>query len=200
VNFTGYACTNCHWMEANMFTRPEIAAALNGFVLVDLYTDGTDAASDANGKLELAKFQTAAEPFYAIMDPDEKVIATSAGVTRDPQEFLEILKKGAGGRGPGAGGGERDLGSFGAGCGGRGPRAGQTGFGFVWSTAAVGLVCSGWRSDWVRLVFRPRQLDSRATTARRSGKRGLRNSARDCPPDLRVSTETRPSPQFDWGK
>ena len=104
VNFTGYACTNCHWMEANMFTRPEIAAALNGFVLVDLYTDGTDAASDANGKLELAKFQTAAEPFYAIMDPDEKVMATSAGVTRDPQEFLAFLKKGAGGRGPGAGG------------------------------------------------------------------------------------------------
>ncbi len=26
VNFTGYACTNCHWMKANMFTRPEIAA------------------------------------------------------------------------------------------------------------------------------------------------------------------------------
>ena len=27
VNFTGYACTNCHWMKANMFTRPEIAGA-----------------------------------------------------------------------------------------------------------------------------------------------------------------------------
>jgi thiol:disulfide interchange protein DsbD len=95
VNFTGYACTNCHWMEANMLTRPEIAAALNGFVLVDLYTDGTDAASDANGQLELARFQTSAEPFYAIMDAGEKVIATSAGVTRDPQEFLAFLKKGA---------------------------------------------------------------------------------------------------------
>ena len=22
VNFTGYACTNCHWMKANMFPRP----------------------------------------------------------------------------------------------------------------------------------------------------------------------------------
>src|ERR1035437_9604446 len=38
VNFTGYACTNCHWMKANMFTRPEIAAALKDFVLVELYT------------------------------------------------------------------------------------------------------------------------------------------------------------------
>jgi thiol:disulfide interchange protein DsbD len=103
VNFTGYACTNCHWMEANVLTRPEIAAALNGFVLVDLYTDGTDAASDANGKIELQKFQTAAEPFYAIMDADERVIATSAGVTRDPKEFLAFLKKGAGGQGLGAG-------------------------------------------------------------------------------------------------
>ncbi len=44
VNFTGYACTNCHWMEANMFPRPEIASALKEFVLVNLYTDGTDKA------------------------------------------------------------------------------------------------------------------------------------------------------------
>jgi len=99
VNFTGYACANCHWMEANIFPRPEIAAALGQYVLVELYTDGTDAASDANGKLELAKFQTSAEPFYAIMDADEKVIATSAGVTRDAQVFLTFLKKGATGAG-----------------------------------------------------------------------------------------------------
>ncbi|HUP04898.1 MAG TPA: cytochrome c biogenesis protein CcdA [Bryobacteraceae bacterium] len=95
VNFTGYACANCHWMEANMFPRAEIAAALGQYVLVDLYTDGTDAASDANGKLELDKFQTSAEPFYAIMDADEKVIATSAGATRDPQAFLAFLNKGS---------------------------------------------------------------------------------------------------------
>jgi thiol:disulfide interchange protein len=94
VNFTGYACANCHWMKANMFTRPEIAAALGGFVLVDLYADGTDAASEENQKLELAKFNTIAEPFYAIMDPDEKVIATFDRLTRDPQEFLGFLRKG----------------------------------------------------------------------------------------------------------
>ena len=27
VNFTGYACTNCHWMKANMFTRPRNCGA-----------------------------------------------------------------------------------------------------------------------------------------------------------------------------
>jgi len=95
VNFTGYACANCHWMKANMFTRPEIAAALGNFVLVDLYADGTDQASDDNQKLELAKFKTVAEPFYAILDPDEKVVATFDGLTRDPVAYLAFLEKGA---------------------------------------------------------------------------------------------------------
>ncbi|MGH9658823.1 MAG: cytochrome c biogenesis protein CcdA, partial [Bryobacteraceae bacterium] len=46
VSFTGYACTNCHWMKANMFPRAEIREALNGFVLVELYTDGADGSSE----------------------------------------------------------------------------------------------------------------------------------------------------------
>lgn len=95
VNFTGIACANCHWMEANMFPRPEIADALRGFVLAELYTDRGDAVSDANAKLEDSKFQTVAEPFYAILDPDEHVIATFAGRTGDAGEFLAFLRKGA---------------------------------------------------------------------------------------------------------
>ena len=109
VSFTGYACTNCHWMKANMLSRPEIAAALQNFVLLELYTDGTDAASEANAKIELAKFQTSAIPLYAILDPDEKVIASSAGVTRDAKAYLAFLEKGAGGQGPVSGGQGLDL-------------------------------------------------------------------------------------------
>jgi thiol-disulfide isomerase/thioredoxin len=56
---------------------------------------GTDAASEENQKLELEKFKTVAEPFYAIMDPDEKVVATFPGLTKDPQEFQAFLQKGA---------------------------------------------------------------------------------------------------------
>ena len=78
LNFTGYACTNCHWMKANMFTRPEIAAALNQYVLVELFTDSLDAKAEENQKIQDSKFQTIAIPFYAILDPDEKVIASSA--------------------------------------------------------------------------------------------------------------------------
>jgi thiol-disulfide isomerase/thioredoxin len=93
VNFTGYACTNCHWMKANMFTRPEIAAVMKNFVLVELYTDGTDAESEANQKIQLAKFNTVAIPFYAIVDPDEKVLATFPGSTGNSAEFLAFLNK-----------------------------------------------------------------------------------------------------------
>jgi thiol:disulfide interchange protein DsbD len=95
VSFTGYFCANCHWMKANMFPRPEIASALQSFVLVELYADGTDAASDENQKLELAMFKSVAQPYYAIVDPDEKVIATFDSATRDPAEFLAFLKKGS---------------------------------------------------------------------------------------------------------
>ena len=94
VNFTGYACTNCHWMKANMFTRPEIAGALQNFVLVELYTDGTDAASLANQELEDSKFHTPAIPYYAILDADGNAVATSGGLTRDAGVYLAFLQKG----------------------------------------------------------------------------------------------------------
>jgi thiol:disulfide interchange protein len=92
VAFTGYACTNCHWMKANLFPRPEIAAALQNFVLVELYTDGTDAASARNQALENTKFSSVAIPYYAILDADERVLAAFPGLTRDAGEFLRFLR------------------------------------------------------------------------------------------------------------
>jgi thiol:disulfide interchange protein len=97
INFTGYACTNCHWMKANMFTRPEIAAVVKDLIVVDLYTDGTDDESEKNQKLEDQKFGTASIPFYAIVDSKQNVVATFPQLTRNPQEFLSFLStKGVG--------------------------------------------------------------------------------------------------------
>ena len=93
VNFTGYACTNCHWMKANMFPRPEISGALSNFILVELYTDGTDEVSEANQKMQEDMFSTVAIPFYAILTPQGKVLASFAGLTRNPQEFLAFIGK-----------------------------------------------------------------------------------------------------------
>lgn len=92
VSFTGYACTNCHWMKANMFTRPEVAAALKDFILVELYTDGTDPASEENQRLQESRFQTVAIPFYAILDGEERIIASFAGLTKNVSQFVAFLK------------------------------------------------------------------------------------------------------------
>lgn len=74
-----------------MFTRAEIRSAMQGFVPVDLYTDGTDEVSVRNQAFEEKTFGTIAIPYYAIFDPDGKVLASFPGLTRNPQEFLAFL-------------------------------------------------------------------------------------------------------------
>ena len=74
-----------------MFTRSEIRSAMQGFVLVELYTDGTDERSRLNEEFEEKTFGTVAIPYYAIFDADGKVVASFPGLTRNPQEFLAFL-------------------------------------------------------------------------------------------------------------
>lgn len=75
-----------------MFTRPEIQTALKNLVIVDLYTDGTDAASQKNAYFEDKKFNTASIPFYALVDADHNTIATFPQLTRNTKEFLAFLE------------------------------------------------------------------------------------------------------------
>jgi thiol:disulfide interchange protein len=96
VNFTGYTCTNCHWMKANMFPKPEVASALNELVLVELYTDGTAKINEENQALEEQKFATTSMPFFVIMNADEKVIAKFPSSTRSTEEFLAFLRSARG--------------------------------------------------------------------------------------------------------
>src|ERR1035438_2755149 len=92
IDFTGYACANCHWMRANILSRPEIAAVLKDFVLLELYTDGTDPASEANAKLQLDKFGTVEQPYYVILDAGEKPVARFPGRTTDAAAYLKFLR------------------------------------------------------------------------------------------------------------
>ncbi len=91
VTFTGYACTNCHWMKANIFPRPEIASAVKDMILLELYTDGTDEVSRQNQELQDKTFNTVAIPYYAVMNGDGKVLASFPGLTRNAAEFLAFL-------------------------------------------------------------------------------------------------------------
>ena len=91
VSFTGYACSNCKWMKANMFTRPEVGELIRDFVLVELYTDGLDEASERHQAYQVERFRSSSIPFYALIRPDGSVAATFSGQTRDVQEFRKFL-------------------------------------------------------------------------------------------------------------
>ncbi|MEZ5307529.1 MAG: cytochrome c biogenesis protein CcdA [Pyrinomonadaceae bacterium] len=92
VDFTGYTCTNCRWMEANMFTQPEVKREMEKYVLVSLYTDGDGEIYTRQQAYQEENFKTVALPFYAILDAGGNPVRTFPGLTRDKSEFLEFLK------------------------------------------------------------------------------------------------------------
>lgn len=94
VDFTGYTCTNCRWMEANIFNRPDVGAELGQFVLARLYTDGDGEMYERQQSFQEKTFGTVALPLYAVVDSDGKVRATFSGLTRDPAEFIAFLHRG----------------------------------------------------------------------------------------------------------
>jgi thiol:disulfide interchange protein DsbD len=93
VDFTGYTCTNCRWMEANMFPRPEISKELEKYVRVRLYTDGAGELFQNQQKFRQAKYGTVALPYYAVVTGDGVSVSTFPGLTRNAAEFLDFLQK-----------------------------------------------------------------------------------------------------------
>ena len=93
VDFTGYTCTNCRWMEANVFPKKEVEAELSKYVLARLYTDGDGAVYEKQQQFQEQTFRTVALPFYAILDGDGKTVATFPGLTRNVPEFVDFLKR-----------------------------------------------------------------------------------------------------------
>ena len=80
-------------MKANMFTRPEIAQTMSNFVLVELYTDGTDAASDSQSTTagirssKPSRFRSTRSSM-----PTSVSSPSSPGLTRKPTDFLAFLQ------------------------------------------------------------------------------------------------------------
>ena len=94
IDFTGYTCTNCRWMEANIFALPRVKELLREYTLVRLYTDGGKPEHEANLQMEKERFRTIALPLYALMTPDDQIIDTFPGLTRNEDEFISFLERG----------------------------------------------------------------------------------------------------------
>ncbi len=93
IDFTGYTCTNCRWMEINIFEEEDVKLIFEDFILVKLYTDGKEDIHKKNRKLEIDRFGTAALPYYVILSPDDKILGTFPGMDTNKDNFIEFLNK-----------------------------------------------------------------------------------------------------------
>lgn len=92
VDFTGYTCTNCRWMEANMFPRPVVQTALARYERARLYTDGDGAMYAAQQRMQERITGSVALPYYVILDETGTIQRSFLGMTRDEDEFLAFLQ------------------------------------------------------------------------------------------------------------
>ena len=113
IDFTGYACVNCRRMEENVWTRDEIKKIMTEkFILVSLYVDdkkklpaskqftyktkeGIDkeiiTIGDKWATFETENFRNNAQPLYAILNGDEKLMNNPVGFTPSIKEYKAWL-------------------------------------------------------------------------------------------------------------
>lgn len=91
IDFTGFACTNCRWMEKKMFPKNSVQTRFEKMVLVQLFTDRKEEPYITNQNL-MRGYGTVANPLYVILKPDGTFVGQSA-YTRDEQAFLSFLDK-----------------------------------------------------------------------------------------------------------
>ena len=93
LDFTGYTCTNCRWMEINIFEQKEVVELFDKFILVKLYTDGREEKHKRYRELEINRFKTSALPYYVVLNQNDEEILTFPGYNTDVELFKNFLKK-----------------------------------------------------------------------------------------------------------
>ncbi|MCA8911516.1 MAG: thioredoxin family protein [Planctomycetes bacterium] len=97
IDFTGRICSNCRWVETNIFPRKPVSEMLAGdFVLCQQYTDIGDKKAVAN--YEKYGQGEKGVPMYVIVDADgkqlEKFVPPQFINSLTPDEFGEFMKRG----------------------------------------------------------------------------------------------------------
>ncbi|WP_200975091.1 cytochrome c biogenesis protein CcdA [Echinicola sp. 20G] len=112
IDFTGHGCVNCREMEAKVWSHPEVLSRLkNDFVMVALYVDERTELPESdwytstydnkvkktigkqNSDFQITKFNNNAQPYYVILDHEEKMLVRPKAYDTDPQNFVDFLDK-----------------------------------------------------------------------------------------------------------
>ena len=111
VDITGHGCVNCREMEARVWSDPEVAALLEQYVIVALYTDDKTRLPESrwitadngtvlkdvgrvNSYIVRSRFGVNAQPNYVLLDPDGRQLAPVRGYDLSIPGFVEFLKIG----------------------------------------------------------------------------------------------------------
>ncbi len=92
INFTGVNCSNCRWMERNMFTREPVLKEFDKYVMVELYTDRP--IDKERQKLQKEITGVTLNPTYVLMKPDGTVVKIHQGLEQSEERFLAFLAQG----------------------------------------------------------------------------------------------------------
>lgn len=113
VDFTGWSCVNCRKMEDQVWSDPEVLRRIaNDYVLVSLYVDDKEALPDSEqyvsaktGKriktvgnkwsdLEIERYNRNSQPYYVLLDHEEKPLTQARAYDTDIQAYIEFLDQG----------------------------------------------------------------------------------------------------------
>jgi thiol:disulfide interchange protein len=92
VDFTGYTCTNCRWMEANVFPKKEVEAELKKFVWRNFTPTAKAKFTSASSSFR-KKLSNRRAAVLRVLDADGKTVSTFPGLTRNVPEFVDFLRK-----------------------------------------------------------------------------------------------------------
>ncbi len=113
LDFTGKACVNCRKMEDYVWADPKVLRVLdNEVVLISLFVDFKEQlpkeeqyTSEITGKkirtvgnkwseFQTVKYKTNTQPYYVMLNHDEKELITPYSYNSDIEDFYNWLKKG----------------------------------------------------------------------------------------------------------
>jgi thiol:disulfide interchange protein len=112
IDFTGHGCANCWEMEEKVWSDPRVLNLMRQYVVVALYVDDRTTLpenkwyeSEYDGKikktigrqnadLQISRFSNNAQPFYVLLDTNERTLVTPKGYDLNIDNFIAYLQAG----------------------------------------------------------------------------------------------------------
>jgi thiol:disulfide interchange protein DsbD len=112
VDYTGWSCVNCRKMEESVWSDEKVLNHLrNDYVIVSLYVDDREAlpaekqtknyegeimktTGDWYTNMQITRHNKNAQPFYVLLDAEEKILTEPSPANFNVEEYSKFLKTG----------------------------------------------------------------------------------------------------------